>query len=223
MTLDVNGSSRPTFNSRLKAIVEEHVSPVLSHSGFQKRKDVYQKELPNLAWIIDVQRSRWSDASEAQFTLNCGVFVPGVISTYTNRPERAQVDSVDCCIRTRIGLLSNQMRDKWWTLSKSDNFAIVDRENGAEVAKLLVECALPFLYRFETLDNVLRFLTIPRSPQDKSVWPQAVAVAYSYAAVIASKMNRANDVATALEMAMAASKGSPAEEFVIRLRERLTA
>src|SRR5258708_29161951 len=102
MIHDSEHTTQPSFNSRLSAVFQGCVSPILSSHGFRKVKHGYEKKMEGLVWLLEIQRSRWNDAVEAQFTINCGIFVPGVVSRYVNQPERTRIDSTGCCIHARI-------------------------------------------------------------------------------------------------------------------------
>ncbi len=195
------------FDSRVKTILRDYVSKTLEANGFRKARHVYIKGVTDLSWIVEIQRSRWNDAVESEFTFNCGVFVPAVTSVYLNRPERDRIDSTDCCVWSRIGMLAEDKRDKWWKLRADDDAGSVDHETGKELVKRLTEHAFPFFSRFQTTDQVFTFLTCSRIREDKQIWPTATAVAFCYAAAMAaSSLKKPKDIAECLERAAIESK-----------------
>ena len=213
----------PTFRTRLNAILKEWVTPLLEPHGFRKRNNVYERRVGDTAWIVDVQWSRWKSTDRAEFTLNCGVFVAGVTSVYFNRPDPSRIQVTDCCIHTRIGMLAEDKLDKWWRFQADDVAAQVDRSIGEEASSRLRAHVIPFLNRFQTPQDALEFLVTPRPKEDKHVWPQSPAIAFCYAATIASLLGRREDLATYLERATEAGRGSPIEDVVLRVRDHLQA
>jgi hypothetical protein len=186
-------------------------------------KLVYEKKFDGLTWIVDIQRSHWDDAAQAQFTLNCGVFIPGVTSLYLNRPDRIRIDTTDCCVHVRIGMLAKDKLDKWWELRADDNVTAMDREIGKEVSDRLTQHVLPFFTRFQTPEQVLRFLTNPRTKEDEHIFPEASAIAFCYAAALASLLRSSQSVEEFLARAVKASQGSPIEDIILGFRNRLHA
>ncbi|MEZ5345226.1 MAG: DUF4304 domain-containing protein [Pyrinomonadaceae bacterium] len=70
------------LNKRLNTISKNQVYMRLKDLGFRKNGAVYSRVTGGITWLIEVQRSQWNDQSELRFTLNVGVYVPGVWSTY---------------------------------------------------------------------------------------------------------------------------------------------
>lgn len=225
LVIVITGESKdfyvPTLSPRLNAILHEWVSPVLEANGFHKFKHVYEKKLEGLSWLVEIQQSRWNDGVESQFTVNCGVFIPGIMPLYLDRPERSRLDITDCCVHVRIGALAKDRLDKWWKLRIKDDTSVTDYEVGKELTERLSKDAFPFFSRFQNPEQVLRFLTNARSKEDKSVWPQAATIAYCYAAVLASLLKKSQSVQEYLEKAITASQGCPVEQLVARLTNRL--
>jgi hypothetical protein len=221
MIRDSHATPSPTLKVRMNALLREVIWPTVASQGFISTKDTYTKELDHLTWVIDIQRSRWSDVEEAQFTMNCGVFLPAVTSVYLDRPEATNIGLTDCCVHARLGMLTEDRLDKWWKFRADDEVATTDRLIAGEISAALTEHVIPFLGRFQSEAEVLRFLARPRTERDKHVWPQNPAIAFCYAAIIASRLQRRRDATTYLESARDAALGSPIESIVKRLEHRL--
>lgn len=177
--------------------------------------------MTGVAWVLDIERSRWNDTLESQFTVNCGVFIAGVTSLYFNRPERLRVGTIDCCIHVRLGMLAADRLDKWWKLRVDDDVAAADQRIGKELAERLTQHVFPFFDHFQNPDQVLQFLTRPRTMKEEQIWPPAGAIAFCYAAALASLLERPQDVAECFRNAIKASQGSPIEEGVLSMRDRI--
>ena len=106
------------FTRRIDGILKSALTPLLRSRGFRKRGPVYVAEHGEVTWLVDVQKSQWNDRNEAQFTVNGGVYVPGVVSGYSRRPDPAEPKMVDCCLSVRIGMLDESRVDKWWKIMR---------------------------------------------------------------------------------------------------------
>ena len=207
----------------MEVILQEWVTPTLAKEGFRKRKNVYERRFTEMAWVVDIQWGQFKNDVDADWTLNCGVFVEGVTSAYFNRPDPKQAQLLDCCIQTRVGMLAQGMKDEWWRLQSSDDAATVDQEIGEDVSsRIRVDC-LPFLMRSLSPNDVLDFLIAPRKKELQHVWPQSKAIAFSYAAAIAFHLKKQREMEGFLHRAIEESKGSPIEDVVLRLQKKLQA
>src|SRR5437867_543938 len=104
------------FDTRLASVVKSGLTDTLKQLGFRKRGVVYRQEVDGLQWLIDVQKSGFNSKEKASFTLNLGVFVPGLWALYSGRSEPAAPQVPDCCIYGRVGQLTPDKRDHWWDL-----------------------------------------------------------------------------------------------------------
>lgn len=206
-----------SVNRRLHSISSRWITPTLAPHGFHKRNSIFVRRLEEVFWVIDLQWSRFKSASSGEFTLNCGVFVPGVTSIYFNRAEPTDVKLVDCCIQTRIGMLADDKLDKWWRLQLEDVAEQFDVSVGEEVSSRLEAHVIPFLKRFHSKAEVLSFLVSPRPTKFREVWPQNPTIAYCYAAIIASSLGKSTEAMEYIQEATSTSKGSPIEDVVLRL------
>ena len=203
----------------MEAILEEWVTPTLATEGFRKCKTVYERRFSEMAWVVDIQWGQFKNAVDAEWTLNCGVFVEGVTLAYFNRPDPKQAQLMDCCIQTRVGMLAQGTRDKWWRLKSSDDAVTVDQQIGEDISSRIRADCLPFLKRFLTPNEVLDFLVTPRKKELQHVWPQSKAIAFLYAAAIASHLKNQREMEAFLQTAIEESKGFPIEDVVLRLRK----
>ena len=210
-----------TINSRLSKILQEYVVPVLQAHSFRAVGGQFEKELGRFAWMLEVQRGRESNRAKVEFTLNCGIFVPGIASLYSNCATPEDRNLPNCCVHVRIGMLANDKLDKWWVLQVHDASSI-DEAIGEDLALRVQNHVIPFFSRFQTIDDIFLFLSSPRPASDKYIWPQSHIIALSYAAILAYQLNRVSDLTILLNRAVAESDGSPLEEVVLRLKRRLT-
>lgn len=74
-------------SARFAEFLGSWVTPTLRSLGFKKRGMTYRKDLDECSWFANIQRSRWNSDGVTRFTLNIGVYVPGVFSTYSGLEE----------------------------------------------------------------------------------------------------------------------------------------
>lgn len=84
-----------------------------------------------------------------RFTVNLGVFLPGVRSLEHDRPAPEFLREYDCDIRERLSVLAYS-EDRWWDL----DHAVA--ETAAEVVRLMDSFGVPFLERFEDCASVFK-------------------------------------------------------------------
>jgi hypothetical protein len=91
-----------------------------------------------------------------EFTINGGVYVPEVFGTYAGNPDFDSRSLPSCCVRARIGMLTEELRDHWWTLDAEDTSG--DTDTGAGVMGWIEDLLIPFLARFPDQDSIAEFL-----------------------------------------------------------------
>ena len=107
--------------------------------------------------MIDVYRNPLKTPHKSDFTLECGVYVPRLMSIYMNRSEPRRIDIGYCCIAARIGRLAEDGEDVWWDLLPEDDATAVDGNIGDDVSLRLQTDAMRFFGRFKTPQDVLTF------------------------------------------------------------------
>ncbi|MBV9852549.1 MAG: DUF4304 domain-containing protein [Armatimonadetes bacterium] len=210
------------LEERFKTVIHEALTSTLTPQGFRRRGRVYVRRLEDLAWMMDVQRSRYNTREEIQFTINCGVYVPHVLSTYLGLPEPISPTSVDCCISARIGMLSEDRLDKWWTL-RDQAQAPEDEQAALDVRKRITRHVLPFLERFPSTREVAVYLERPRPRNEGRVSPHTEAMAFGCAGIVHLLRGERETAHDVLAKAVLTATGTPAEEHVRSLAQRLLA
>ena len=209
------------FKARINAILSGSVTPLLSSFGFVKRGNNYEKEIGDVDWLIDIQRSRFDDPDCLQFTMNCGVYMPTVTSMYLGRSEPARKKLTDCCIQVRIGMLAEDRLDKWWVLKSNDDVEISDRAVGEDMCYRLENHVIPFLNRFRSPETAMEFLSAPRTAADKLVLPRNKEISLSYAAAIAAKIGKTQEANAYLQKALSSVGQQFLKEVILNLQNRI--
>lgn len=210
------------FAQRIARIIKGNLTPLLKSHGFRKEGSVYVADHGDMAWLIDIQKSRWNDHDEAQFTVNGGVYVPGVVSVYVRQPDPAKPKIDDCCMSVRIGMLEESQCDKWWKVTADDDRpVVVDEMIATELRDWIENLLLPFLAKFESPVDIAEFLEQPTDASNRFVAPQSAAMRRAYASLIYARIGNADKARHAIEQAVHHAAGSPGAEFIQRLREKI--
>lgn len=205
------------LNTKFDHIVKARLTPVLAAQDFKRKRYVYERKQGDVSWIVEVQRSQWSDASVLDFTMNCGVYISGVVSTFALRPEPKNPKIIDCCVGSRLGMLRPERKDKWWRVTAEDADQAFDDRVGEEVCAEVGSIVLPFLRLFPSQTAVAEFLSDVPS-EYRQVFPMQDAQRSAYAAIIFTMVGDAR-AAPALQSAVAQAAGTPLESVVARLDE----
>lgn len=206
---------------RLKGIQLRLLHESLGKFGYSKHGNLYACKESELVRVIDLNKSKTSSKSEITFTLDCGIYIPGVVAFYCNKSESKLSQITDCCIHARIGLLNKNNLDKWWTLREDDAVSVAEGIE-ADICNRLEMDAIPFLNRFGGPADVIQFLTAQRIRQDAHVWPQSDGIAFCLAAIVASLHGTPAQTEDLIQAAVVKNKKSPIEEVVESVRKRLT-
>jgi hypothetical protein len=106
--------------------------------------------------VVDIQISSFSSKDEESFTINLGVFDPGVWEKCWIKEPPRFINEEDCFPRIRIGQLLNEGSiDHWWVCSAKIN----EGELGEEIESLLEKKCLPFLDDMLDRNEIVNFYT----------------------------------------------------------------
>ena len=206
------------MEARYNDLLAQHVTPILRNVGFRKKGPIYSRTREYLSHLVSIQTSKWNDQSEFRFTIDCGVLVPGVVEVYANK-KVGSPKIEDCCMSIRIGFLTSEKTDLWWALSESAHHG--DGAIGQDVVRKTRELILPFLDQFDTIENIIGFLTDTHSSTFAS--PRSRAQRLAYAAIVAATTGQLGRAKKLIESAKLEAVGSPIEKTVDRVEETLAA
>ena len=206
------------LDNRLNAILKKEVTPLLKALKFKKRRLNYSYDFDGLCWLVNIQKSQWNDQEESAFTVNCGVYIPGILSVYANNiSEPTSPSLMHCACSARIGMLMPEKIDIWWTLTLGDS-ASVDEDIAQDIRIKVENVALPFLNKFKSSQSVADFLLYESGDKYKQVDPMAKTIRLAYSAIIYSRLNRHDEAKRILDIAIEASKDSPIEYTINHLK-----
>jgi Domain of unknown function (DUF4304) len=105
--------------------------------------------------VISFQMGASWSSLYGRFTINLGVWLPGVARSGSEAPaDRAGrfINEYDCHVHARIGELLPERQDTWWPLDASAD------ELAATITSVITGYGLPWLARFSAWDDTLRQL-----------------------------------------------------------------
>lgn len=202
------------------AFLRRHIVPLLKRHGFEGEGTSFVRECDDIHWVINVQTGRWNNVDEFEFTLNVGVYVPGLMRIFLDRKEPARIGIEACAIISRIGLLTEEKLDTWWNITKDNKWKPLT-DIALEIEELLKSKGLPFLERFRNKEAVATFLATKRNKDDIQIAPQSAAYSLTYAAIIFKLLSLEERSRNCIAKAIDLSRGSPAEETVRAIAARL--
>ncbi|MBC7439912.1 MAG: DUF4304 domain-containing protein [Flavobacterium sp.] len=98
-------------------ILNNLVFPFFKELGFKKNGNGFNKKTVELIQVVNIQKSKWNDKSELQFTFNIGFFNAEIYSEFYKNEIPKFIREYDCQIRFRLGQIV-QGKDYWYTLNK---------------------------------------------------------------------------------------------------------
>lgn len=211
----------PMLKTRVKNVVANSLAAKLRQHGFSKPANVYVRSSGDVFHMVDVQYSRWNDAKEVSFTLNCGVYVPGVTSRLGNLPEPKKPKVTDCCITVRVGMLTESRLDVWWKVSAGGG-VLEDRQIIEEIGSITENTMMLFFERFKDAKAIACFLAERPSTGDRHIEPRPEGTRLSYAAIIWAKLGASDKCQTCLDQAVQRSRDTPLEDTVASFATRFS-
>lgn len=154
------GSEDP--KNLIDRVIARAVRPLVAEHGFRKSSRTWRRKTPEgLHQILNVQASPWNrrgrddgGATRAAFTLNVGIFVPGLGQLIDWPVQERPRGEHDCHVGLRIGQLAGKP-DIWWDVvtDGSDNV-------GIEVEDLLREVVLPWFDQCSTVAGLVDWIEV---------------------------------------------------------------
>jgi Domain of unknown function (DUF4304) len=141
----------PTGKGLIGSLVKNYVDPVLSPSGFQRSRLIWNRQLPCMVHVADVQTERSVDKATGSFTMNFGVWIEEVWRICWGEVVPAPVEESDCFPRWRISRVIGSATDVWWTVKSAGD---VER-TGTELQRFLIEKCIPFMDKVGSIDGLM--------------------------------------------------------------------
>lgn len=139
--------------------VQRLLASYLRPLGFRKKGRSFNRAVADgLVHVVNLQMGEYPigdcaipgrrESYYGRFTVNLGVFLPGVRSVEQNRAPPDFFREYDCDVRERLGVLARS-DDLWWDLDHA-----IPR-TAVQIVRLMDAFGVPFLERFENSTAVL--------------------------------------------------------------------
>lgn len=140
----------------IDTIIRGGLAALLKDHGFKKKGRNFYREHNDRVELINVQASQWNQGAEGEFTVNVGVYYPAISAIVGAPAIQGMPKEHDCAVRQRIGLISEERKDAWWSVT-----ATCDKDYIAEDLATKVEMlCLPWLNTMSKLDEVKAHVAI---------------------------------------------------------------
>jgi hypothetical protein len=136
-----------TTRERYDAFVRKEVGGWLRELGFKRERNRFGRRVDRAWEIVDFQASVWGSRDEVSFTINLGVGLDEVDSSW-DRPRPPAIAGT--MLHTRIGALIDDGNDRWWDVRERTD---LDKLAG-KIRRLLEREALPWLERRSDRDSL---------------------------------------------------------------------
>lgn len=118
--------------------------------GFVRRGSRWNRRGPQYVDVIELQTSKGG----VSFTVNVGVLNIEVYEIMHGRRVPDSVSEVYCTVRSRLGRLTENARDRWWGLSEPGVAAVVGES--------IVKYAVPFCNSMHDATGMIGHINAPR-------------------------------------------------------------
>jgi hypothetical protein len=166
--------------------------------------------------LLDLQFARAGVAPSV--TLNCGLYLPGIVSSFRGAEPAAAASFAECCASIRIGMLSPRALDIWWSLPSdaSDQLTLDVERNLSETLEAF---ARPFFERYSTPQRLAEMLLDTEAP--KHLDPSHRAIRSAYASHVLARCGDLEGASAALTLAREYARRSPFEALIEQQAARL--
>ena len=121
-------------------ILKDHIAPFLKDHDFKKNGANFVRPLCDCSDAINLQKSQWNTADEAQFAINLGIYWPEVQKNFGAQKLVPFPNVAQCTVQERLGRLLKGS-DFWWSVSPQCNASAL----GKEVVEALINYGIPWL------------------------------------------------------------------------------
>lgn len=133
------------------------VATILKPRGYRRSGTTFRKLADGNCAIVNFQRSRWS-ASGISFTVNLSIVCGQLLDPETEPLERAL--EYWGHLRTRLGNLLPERKDKWWQIEEgTDALAL-----GREIVTAIDTLGLPYLDQYQSMPSLIALWRSGKGP-----------------------------------------------------------
>ena len=119
--------SERNLQSEFDEILNNLVFPFFKELGFKKNGNGFNKKTKELIQVVNIQKSKWNNQSDLQFTFNIGFFNAEIYSEFYKNEIPKFIREYDCQIKFRLGQVVKG-NDYWYELNKKTEKANLEIE-----------------------------------------------------------------------------------------------
>jgi hypothetical protein len=142
----------------INEVLGSHIAPYLKALGFKKKAANFWRENDDWVDLVNLQKSQWNNANEAQFTLNLGIYWRDVQTEIKREAKSMPPKELECTVFERLGALFIG-NDFWWSVHPGINAD----DLGKEVVEKLDKFGLPWLDKGHDPETTCRYLETTKS------------------------------------------------------------
>ena len=131
---------------------------LISPSGYSRKGAIFRHWTDGNLGLVQFQKAKRSTSGRLEFTVNLGIVCGRLFEEWQGEIEKADV--WDAHLRTRLGALMPERRDKWWLIDDA-----TDTEEMAEQISILVRgLGIPYLEDHIRTADLITLWQSERSP-----------------------------------------------------------
>ena len=128
--------------------IQELIGPFLIRREYQLRNRTFSRHLDDgLIHLIEFGLARSTSSYYGKFTVDLGIFIPEVYSTFEKEEKPKYITTHHCEFVRRLPSLEEGVEDRWWDACEVSN-------SSNDIVNLLQKYGLPFLESLTTRDNI---------------------------------------------------------------------
>lgn len=139
------------IDAQFKQLIRS-ANSLLKPEGFEKKGLAFFKQLPEINWIVNFQKSRDSIEKGVKFTINLGTFSFRLNRFSWNVPVKTP-SIWNCPVLVRIGELLPKEEDTWWKIGTESPAEQVE----TQVLDAVKAVGLPFLKQFSSDEDLRKY------------------------------------------------------------------
>jgi len=117
------------IGKKIDEVTSGELAARLKEHGFRKKARTFHRRTDESTCIVNVQASVSNAGSAGSFTLNLGVYFPGIEEPLTGGAPCDPPREYDCTLRPRLGgLMADSKGDRWWSINAGTELAALSRE-----------------------------------------------------------------------------------------------
>ncbi|HEV7242694.1 MAG TPA: DUF4304 domain-containing protein [Thermoanaerobaculia bacterium] len=137
-------------NQEFTRAISTELMSVLKPLGFRKRRLTFTRDRDGIVQMIALQKSTSSTDAVVKVTANAGLWLSELAPIRAGIPDNPDIWSAHW--QMRVGHLSPEKSDLWWSVGNDDDATAV----GAELGRRILRYVLPEMERLSSREAVVQ-------------------------------------------------------------------